>query len=201
MQVIFSLLDLQSEKFRDKEVLEAFRESQSRVISMSLIHEELYREGEADTLDFSAYLQNLVKNLFHTYMIKSKNICLFMNLEKNAFFDMDIAVPLGMIVNELVSNSLKHAFPGQKAGEIQIKLTGEKVTDELIDDNRKHKRKDTGYTLIVSDNGVGIPENIDLENSDTLGMQLVDILVDQLDGEIEIKRDKGTEFTIRFSNI
>ena len=89
---------------------------------MSLIHEELYKGDGTDTLDFSAYLQKLAENLFHTYDLGSKYIRLCLNLEENAFFNMDISVPLGIIVNELVSNSLKHAFLGRSEGEIQIKL-------------------------------------------------------------------------------
>ena len=128
LQVISSLLDLQAEKFnnrkdiKDSEVLEAFRESQDRVISMALIHEELYKGGGIDTLDFSSYIEELAKNLFLTYRLGNTDISLNMDLEENIFFDMDTAVPLGMIVNELVSNSLKHAFIGRDKGEIQIKL-------------------------------------------------------------------------------
>ncbi len=116
LQVISSLLDLQAEKFnnreeiKDSEVLEAFRESQDRVISMALIHEELYKGGGIDTLDFSSYIEELAENLFLTYRLGNTDISLNMDLEENIFFDMDTAVPLGMIVNELVSNSLKHAF-------------------------------------------------------------------------------------------
>lgn len=189
LQVISSLLDLEADKFNSKEcinkleVLEAFRESKDRVISIALIHEELHEGEETNTLNFSLYLQRLVKNLFQIYRLGNANIDLNMDLEENILFDMDVAVPLGIVVNELVSNSLKYAFSDRNKGIIQVKLFSE--------ENR--------YTLIVSDNGAGIQENIDLENPDTLGLQLVIILVDQLDGEIEFKRDKGTEFTIRFS--
>ncbi len=128
LQVISSLLDLQAEQFRnrenikDSEVLGAFRESQDRVISMALIHEELYKGGGFDTLDFSPYIEELAHNLFLTYRLGNIDISLNMDLEENLFFDMDTAVPLGMIVNELISNSLKHAFIGRDKGEIRIKL-------------------------------------------------------------------------------
>jgi PAS domain S-box-containing protein len=157
LQVISSLLDLQAEKFIDKEVIEAFRESQNRVISMSLIHEELYKGDGTDTLDFSAYLQKLAENLFHTYDLGSKNIRLCLNLEENAFFNMDIAVPLGIIVNELISNSLKHAFLGRSEGEIQIKLHKEEN-----EECKTKGSKSTTFFLTVSDNGFCIPENIDI---------------------------------------
>ena len=189
LQVISSLLDLQAEKFRDKEVLEAFRESQNRVTSMSLIHEELYKGEGNDTLNFSAYLQKLAESLFQTYSLSSKNVRLCMDLEENTFFDMDIAIPLGIIVNELVSNSLKHAFTEEEEGEIRIKLCREEKGNEM------HK---SFFSLTISDNGKGIPENIKLESLESLGLQLVNILVDQLDGKIELKRTHGTEFRITF---
>jgi len=128
LQVISSLLDLQAEKFRgrkginDSEILEAFRESQNRVISMALIHEELYKGGELNTLNFSPYIQELSENLIRTYRLGA-DISLKMDLEDNLSFDMDTAVPLGIIVNELISNSLKYAFIGRDKGEIQIKLS------------------------------------------------------------------------------
>ncbi|WP_410509924.1 histidine kinase dimerization/phosphoacceptor domain -containing protein [Methanosarcina hadiensis] len=213
LQVISSLLDLQAEQFinkgpvEDSEILEAFRVSQDRVISMSLIHEELHEGGEIDTLNFSPYLERLVKNLLKTYSLGDTEISLNMDLEENVFFDMDTAVPLGLVVNELVSNSLKYAFPGRSKGKIQIKLfksrDGNKpgnVDGKLTRDARCGKLiKEAGYTLIISDNGIGIPENIDLENSDTLGLQLVNILIGQLEGEIHLKRDRGTEFKIEIN--
>lgn len=199
LQVISSLLDLESEKFVYKntaptsEILEAIKESQNRVISMSLIHEELYKGKGDDTLDFSIYLQKLAENLFQTYSVKCKNVHLFMDLEKNAFFDMDIAVPLGIIVNELISNSLKHAFVENQDGEIQIRLFREE-TEEMEEKN--DEILESFFSLTISDNGKGIPEDLELESVESLGLKLVVILVDQLDGKIEIKREQGTEFRI-----
>ncbi|AKB40117.1 PAS domain S-box protein [Methanosarcina mazei] len=203
LQVISSLLDLTAERFnnrgciQDSEVLKAFRESQDRVISMALIHEELYKGEGFETLNFSSYIEELAENLLQTYVVGNLDINLKMNLEENAFFDMDTAVPLGMIVNELVSNSLKHAFPDRKEGEIRIELYKEEngeCTKSINEDC-----KITNFVLTVSDNGVGIPEKFDMESIDTLGMQLVTSLVDQLDGELELKRDNGTEFSVRFT--
>lgn len=194
LQVISSLLDLQAEKFSHREavttpeILEAFRESQNRVISMSLIHEELYKGEGTDTLNFSEYLRELAEKLFQTYSINKKNICLCMDLEENAFFNMDIAVPLGIIVNELVSNSLKHAFAEQN-GEIRIRLCREEQNNEI------HKSL---FSLTISDNGKGISEYIELGSVESLGLQLVSILVDQVNGEIELKRAGGTKFRITF---
>ncbi len=189
LQVISSLLDLQAEKFDDEKVREAFREGQNRVVSMSLIHEELYKGKDNDTFDFSAYLRKLAENLFWTYSLSSKNIRLLMELEEDAFFDMDTAVPLGIIVNELVSNSLKHAFNEGEQGEVRIRLCREKE-ENVMDEST--------FSLTVSDNGKGIPGEIELESLESLGLQLVSILVEQLDGEIEINRVHGTEFRIIF---
>jgi two-component sensor histidine kinase len=207
LQVISSLLDLQADKFsnreciKDSEVLEAFRESQNRVISMALIHEELYKGGEPDTLDLSAYLENLAENLFQTYKFGNTDINLKTDFEENLFFDMDNAVPLGIIVNELVTNSLKHAFTDRDNGEISIKLcrenNGECRND--IEESKNEECKGGSFILTVSDNGVGIPENIDFENLDSLGFQLIFSLIEQLDGEIELKGNNGTEFTITFT--
>ena len=207
LQVISSLLDLQAEKFSHREavptqeILEAFRESQNRVLSMSLIHEELYKGEGTDTLDFSTYIQELAENLFQTYSFSSKNVRLYMNLEENAFFNMDTAVPLGTIVNELVSNSLKHAFQGKNRGEIRIKLYKEKTgkCGNCRTISKSGDFKNTSFTLTVSDNGVGIPENLNIKTLDSLGFQLVTTLVDQLEGELELKRNNGTECAIRFA--
>jgi len=128
-----------------------------------------------------------------TYGLSSINIRLNMDLEENAFLDMDTAVPLGIIVNELISNSLKHAFTGKKEGEIGIQL---RRNEETINGINKSE-----FCLVVSDNGNGIPEDLKLESVESLGMQLINILVNQLDGELKLKREKGTEFTVRFKVI
>ena len=206
LQVISSLLDLQAEKFKnrecveDSEVLNSFRESQDRVMSIALIHEELHEGRGNDTLNFSPYLKRLVKNLFQTYRVGNISTSLNIELEEDIFFDMDIAVPLGIIINELVSNSLKYAFPGKDKGEIQIKLCREESAEyiSIVQGSKKEVFKGTNFVLSVSDNGVGMPEGFNLGDPGTLGIQLVMILVDQLDGELELKRDNGTGFIIRF---
>jgi two-component sensor histidine kinase len=207
LQVISSLLDLQAEQFRgrkginDSEVMEAFRESQDRVISMALIHEELYKGGGLDTLNLSSYIEELTENLFLTYRLDNTDISLKMDLEKNLFFDMDNAVPLGIIVNELVSNSLKHAFTKRDKGEISIKLCRENIGESRnnMEERKNEEYKSANFILTVSDNGVGIPENLDFENLDSLGFQLIFSLVEQLDGKIELKGNNGTEFIITFT--
>jgi PAS domain S-box-containing protein len=203
LQVISSLLDLQAYKFENRkdinytEVMEAFRESQDRVISMALIHEELHKCGGFEKLNFSQYIKELAGNLFMIYKFGNNIVSLNMDLAENLFFDMDTAVPLGIIVNELISNSLKHAFPGRNKGEVLIKLR-EEESEECIKSINKDC-KNTSFALTVSDNGIGIPENFEIEDLDSLGLQLVTTLVEQLDGDLELKRNNGTEFTIKFS--
>ncbi len=192
LQVIYSLLDLQADIFKgrknisDTEVLNAFKESQDRVTSMALIHEELYRGGELDKVDISSYIEKLSENLFQTYRVGNTNVSLNMDLEENLFFDINNAVSLGIIINELVSNSFKYAFQGRDKGEIRIRFGREKGSD-------------THFVLTVSDNGIGISENIDIRKLGSLGLNLVASLVEQLDGELELKRNYGTEFTIRLT--
>ena len=183
---------VKKKSIKNSEFLEALRDSQNRVISMALIHEELYKGGNTDTLNVSEYIKDLADNLFLTYRLGNVDISLIIDIDKDIFFDMDTSVPLGIIVNELVSNSLKHAFPERNEGEIRIILHREESKTE---DN-----KSTYYTLSVSDNGVGIPEYLEIDDVvDTLGMQLINSLVDQLYGKLELKRDKGTEFIIKFT--
>jgi PAS domain S-box-containing protein len=191
LQVISSLLDLQAEKFSDPKVIEAFRESQNRIISMALIHEELYKNEGTDIINFSEYLNMLSENLFQTYKLSCKNIHIHTVLDEKTFLNMDTAIPLGIIVNELVSNSFKHAFPGRDKGEIRIKLCREAKRECKCNDCKSN------LVLSVSDNGIGIPQNLDIEDLDSLGLQLVTSLIDQLDGKFELKRNNGTEFIIR----
>ncbi len=204
LQVISSLLSLQAEKLNDRktfqssEVLEAFRESQNRVVSMALIHEELYQGKDMETLEFSAYLRRLTGDLVKSYNLGNKDISLKLELEQ-VYFGMDTAVPLGIIVNELVSNALKHAFPAGKGGEIRISLFELKDSNGEFESGSGCKNEgDFQFILIVADNGTGIPENIDFRDTDSLGLQLVNILVEQIDGCIKLKRDSGTEFRIMF---
>lgn len=200
LQVISSLLDLQAEKFRgkknieDSQIIEAFNESQDRVISMALIHEELHKGRQIDTLNFSAYIQELADNLLLSYRLGNESTSLNTDIEKDIFFDIDTAVPLGIIVNELITNSLKYAFFDRDKGEITIRLYKEDSRECEIKGN-----KSTNYVLLISDNGIGVPEDLDIKNLDSLGLKLVTTLVEQLDGKFKIKKNKGTEITIRFT--
>ncbi len=204
LQVISSLLELQAERFSEKEVLEAFRESQNRVATMAIIHEELYKSRNSETLDFSEYLQKLTVDLLRSYTVRGD---VRMQLDvKETFLGMDTAVPLGIIINELLSNSLKHAFPQGRNGEIRIKLcraegNAENKSISNITNNNGAKSsvdKSSQYSLVVSDNGLGFPEGLDFRNTGSLGLQLVNILVEQLEGTIELQKGSETTFKILF---
>ncbi len=205
LQVISSLLELQAERFSEKEVLEAFRESQNRIVTMAIIHEKLYRSENSETLDFSEYLQKLTSDLLHSYNIRKDDIKTFLDVEE-IFIGMDTAVPLGIIINELVSNSLKHAFPQGRKGEIRIKLckAEENVKNKSISNITNNNgakssiNKNSQYSLVVSDNGLGFPEKLDFRSTGSLGLQLVNILVEQLGGTIELQKGSETSFKILF---
>ena len=217
LQVISTLLYLESGNFTDNDVIEAFRNSQHRVKSMALIHEKLYQSEDMVSVDFADYIKNLVDYLFQSYSLNSGKVSLKLDVEK-VFLGMDTAVPLGIIVNELVSNSLKHAFAGEKEGEIYIELCRDKEhstwqkknpensenrtvrhpNNERTDLNDTVQNKEEKLTLIVRDNGRGFPESLDFRNTTSLGLQLVTTLVDQIDGNIELDRSRGTGFEISF---
>ena len=181
LQIISSLLNLQSKYIKDNEALEMFKESRNRIRSMTLIHEKLYRSKDLANIDVAEYIQNLSSNLFRSY--SAGRVSLKTQVD-DILLGIDTVIPCGLIINELVSNSLKHAFP-EKQGEIFVNL-----------------HRDVGkFTLIVRDNGIGIPQNVDFRNTDSLGLQLVCTLTDQLDGAIELNRAGGTEFKITFEEI
>ena len=182
LQIISSLLKLQSRYIKDKQTLHVFKESQNRIRSMALIHEKLYQSRELARIDFVEYVRSLVANLFRSYEVNSDLITLKTNID-DVFLGIDTAIPCGLIIDELVSNSLKYAFTEGRQGEIHIDL---------------HSNKESKFTLIVSDNGVGFPKDLDFRNTESLGLQLTCTLVDQLQGTIELDRSGGTEFKITF---
>jgi PAS domain S-box-containing protein len=181
LQVISSLLTLQSNQIKGKKNMEFFKDSQNRVKSMALIHEKLYQSHNLARINFKEYLSTLVNGLFRSYHTRSSNITLKLDVE-DVSLEVDSAIPCGLIVNELVSNSLKYAFPDERKGEIRVAL-------------RSLNKKN--IELVVSDNGIGIPDDFDVRKAESLGLHLVTILAeDQLDGEIKLSRDHGTEFRI-----
>lgn len=183
LMVISSLLNLQSKYIKDKESLNIFRESQNRAQSMALIHERLYRSTDLKRIDFGEYIRTLALDLYHSYVIDPNKIQLKFDVEE-IMLDINTTIPLGLIVNELVSNSMKHGFPDGKRGEIVIQF---------------HKIHDSEYELKIKDNGVGFPDDLDYQNTESLGLQLVNSLTDQIDGEIELENSNGTTFTIKFT--
>ena len=180
LQVMSSLLHLQSQHSDDARVLDIFRESANRVRTMALIHDRLYRSVNLSSINFREYVTDLARDLVGTYGT-GKDVRLSVDVDPVAF-DIDTAMPLGLLINELVSNALKHGFPDTTGGILRIGLHA----------NCSH------MTLSVFDNGVGFPEDLDFMDTPTLGMQLVVTLVEQLEGTIELRREKGTEFTIAF---
>jgi two-component sensor histidine kinase len=186
LQVVSSLLNLQSRYIEDEQTLQMFRESQSRVKSMALIHERLYRAQDLARVDFGQYVQTLTRDLFRSYRANAESVALRVDVE-DVFLGVDTAIPCGLIINELVSNALKYAFPDDEDGPIW----GGEVHVELAPD-------DGQYVLAVRDNGVGFPDGLDFQNTETLGLRLVATLVEQLRGTVELHSDDGTEFEIRF---
>jgi PAS domain S-box-containing protein len=185
MQVISSLLSLQSRRIQDPEVQEMFQESQRRIRSMALVHERLYQASDLSRIEFSQYLRNLAGHLFHSYQVSSNRVRLRLDTEA-VFINVNTAIPCGLIVNELISNALKHAFPEGRTGEVAIELL---------------RQPGDTYVVRVSDDGVGYPPGLDFRNTETLGMQIVNTLVNQIDGAIEFSGDKGTAFAIRFQEV
>lgn len=181
LQIISSLLSLQSSYLQDEASKEVLKESQDRVKSMAMIHQKLYQSGNFEQIEMGEYIKYLVNGLFSSYGINSGKIKLKTDLQK-IYFDIDTAIPLGLIINEIVTNSIKHAFPN-KNGEIFIKIAQE----------------DENYLIIVADNGIGLPKDLDIRKTGTLGLQLISNLVRQIDGELELKKTKGTEFRIKFT--
>ena len=184
LQVVSSLLSLQSNTLTDDNMREVFNESQNRIRSMALVHENLYQGENLANIDFRKYIEALASGLLQSYGGDANKVTLSIIID-DISLGIDIAIPCGLIINELVANSLKHAFPHGRKGEIKIELHS----------------VDNTFELIVSDNGRGIPENIDFKNTESLGLMLVTILAeDQLDGEITLEREGGTTFHVTWSS-
>jgi two-component sensor histidine kinase len=183
LQIISSLLNLQSTHITDEKILDHFKDTQNRIKSISLVHEKLYQSEYITQIDILNYIQRLVDDLVRNY--GRQDIKISLDVESIPV-DTDTAIPCGLIINELVSNSLKHAFPGNKSGEIRITLK---------------KLKSDEFELIISDNGVGISKDLDLRKLDTLGLELVYNLVNQLDGTIKLQRSPGTTLNIKFKGM
>ena len=184
MQIISSLLSIQTRYVDDEESINVLKESQNRVKSLAMIHEKLYKSKNFNKIYLLDYIESLVWDLFYSYGIEKGRIKPILDID-DIKLNIETSVPCGLIITELVSNCLKYAFPDQSEGELKVSL-------KTIDDF---------YELTICDNGVGIPEDIDFFNTDSLGLQLVNSLTDQIDGKIEFDRSNGTKFTIIFKEL
>jgi PAS domain S-box-containing protein len=179
LQIIISLVNLQMRQTDDPEVKQIMSETQNRVRAMSLVHEKLYRSESLSRIDFADYTRYLATQLFSFYGSDTRRVRLDFVMGK-IMVDINTAVPLGLLMNEIVSNALKHAFPNGREGTISISGSDE---NNLI-------------TLVVRDDGIGIPADFDWKNTTSLGMRLVTSLIDQVDGTVTLDRSRGTAFTI-----
>ncbi|MGI6463978.1 MAG: PAS domain S-box protein [Methanobacterium sp.] len=183
MQIISSLLNLQINHEDSDEIIKVLKESQGRVKSMAMIHEKLYQSPSFNNISFKNYVERLVFDIFYSYGIKTDSIESVLDIE-DINLNIETAIPLGLIINELVTNSVKHAF-SKGEGTIIIKL----------------KSSPNHMQLIVADDGIGIPKNIDIGKTETLGLKLVNSLADQLDGELHLDSSHGTEFKLIFKEL
>jgi len=179
LQIIISLLNLQSRYITDEKILAAIRESQNRVKAMSLVHEKLYQSENISKINLDDYIRFLGTGLIQFYGAKSRGITLTTDI-RDIHVDINAAIPLGLIINELISNSIKYAFPDRERGEIFMSVRKENHT----------------LSVLFKDNGVGIPADLDWRNTESLGLRLVISLVEQLNGTIELDQSAGTAFSI-----
>jgi two-component sensor histidine kinase len=187
LHIIHSLLDLQSARITDTSVQEMLRESQNRIRSMALIHQTLYQSKDFAGVDFATFLETLIPTLISSYGIDPFRITLSIQAE-DVKLPINLAIPCGLMVNELVSNALKHAFAGHRSGTISVTVRTEPKPDGPGEQ----------VVLGVGDDGIGIPATVDLETSETLGLRLVLLLTDQVHGALDIHRADPTRFTITF---
>jgi two-component sensor histidine kinase/PAS domain-containing protein len=183
LQIVSSILSLQSGGACSESQATLLRESQDRIRSMALVHEKLYRSRDLSRINFAEYVRSLTTSLAHSYIV-SPAIRTRVDIQ-DVYLDIDSAIPCGLIINELVSNSLKYAFPGGRAGEVCVSLS----------------QSDGRYILVICDDGVGLPPGLDFRNTASLGLQLVNTLVSQLEGTIELDSSGGTRFKITFAEI
>jgi two-component sensor histidine kinase len=181
MQIISSLLSIQSQFAVDEKDARMFQDSQDRIHSMSLVYDQLHMDQNLTEISLPEYVNELVNNLINSFSLDAKNISSRVEVD-NINVNLDIAIPCGLLVNELVTNSLKHAFPDNRKGIIGISM----------------RKEGSMLKIAVSDNGIGLPENFDISNSPTLGMTLLHTLGAQLGGKVELENNNGTVFHSSF---
>lgn len=184
LQIIISLLNLQSDYIKDEQTLKAVTDGQNRVRSMALVHEKFYQAEEITEINFEDYTDKLCKFLYQSYGDGSDRIKIQIQSDPDIAFDMDTAMPCGLLINEIVSNSYKYAFPGDKKGEISIGF---------------RKKSQGRVQVTIGDNGVGLPEKFNIETAESLGMQLIQALTSQLDGQLKVHNENGIRFEIEFT--
>jgi PAS domain S-box-containing protein len=185
LQIVSSLLQLQSQTLKDPEVIKVLRESQNRIESISLIHKNLYTSPNIGQIDVADYIHNLATSLLISYQIYPGKIALETDID-SVRLNVDQAIACGLVINELISNALKHAFPNQQAGTISITL----------------RNIGNSIEMTIRDDGIGLPDNLDWTNTDSLGLSLVyDLVTEQLEGDITLERNHGTGFTIQFTQL
>ncbi|MDP4266882.1 MAG: PAS domain S-box protein [Bacteroidota bacterium] len=185
LQVISALLNLQSNYIKDDLSKTIFKECQNRVMSMSMVHEMLYRSSNLSRIDYKEYIRDLISNLTITYNTNPDIIKIYQNIEEISL-NIDTSIPLGLIITELVSNCLKYAFPDNRKGEIKIDLI---------------KDPDNYWILSIKDNGIGLPRDLEINKTNSLGLRLVVSLTNQIEGSLDITNNDGTEFNIKFLEI
>jgi PAS domain S-box-containing protein len=179
LQIIYSLINLQSSTIKDAKVHEVFKESQNRIRSMALIHEKLYQHNDLSSLNFSEYVRELVNSLTHSYSIDTSAIQINIDTNKT-LLSIDIAIAMGLCITELITNCFKYAFPQGRKGEININL--------------QHSREK--LFLRIADDGVGLPKDFRIEGAESLGLKIVETLVEQHNGKLSLSNNGITAFTI-----
>jgi PAS domain S-box-containing protein len=182
LQAVAGLLNLQAEMIRDEDTLKSFKENEARILSMALIHEKLYQVEDSSRINMGDYVMTLMDRLVHFHSTSPSKVKVRVRAAK-VTLNLDTIVPVGLILHELVSNALKYAFPGSREGAIRVSLS---------------KRKDGTLSLKVADDGIGLPEDVDVGKSKSLGMMLVKSFADGLSGTVKVNRKEGTAFTITF---
>jgi two-component sensor histidine kinase/CheY-like chemotaxis protein len=181
IQIISSLLNLQTDYITDNRALEILNDSRNRVHSMALLHDKLYRSKDLTNIDFASYVRDLASYLIQSFTLFESLIDITIDINE-IYLSVDTAIPLGLIINELLTNSLKHAFPEDRKGEIVIS---------------SHKTNERELSITFADNGVGFPKNLNFPNTQSLGLQLVETLIEQLHAAVEVEsNDNGTKFKI-----
>ena len=192
LQVISSLLSLQSDYVKDGDSLMLFNESQNRISTIALVHEQLYQSSNLAEINMESYIRNLTNNLLSIFENVERRIDVKVNSD-NIGVNIDAAIPCGLIINELFSNSMKHAF-----SNLQSNGDNEKTNEIIVD---FHSQTDGEMELMVCDNGVGLSKDINIRETDSLGLQLVCALTEQLKGKIDVEIEEGTKFKVTFPDV